>query len=514
MKLFYPFYLLVIIIFAFVFCGRTGVKSATFKASSEPYRPKFHFTPPAKWMNDPNGLVFYKGEYHLFYQYFPDSTVWGPMHWGHAVSKDMVHWEHLPIALYPDKIGLIFSGSVVIDEKNTSGFGQKGETPLVSIFTYHNLEGEKAGKIDYETQGIAFSLDNGRTWTKYADNPVIKNPGTRDFRDPKVMWYEPAKQWILTLAVANHVEFFGSKNLKDWKKQGEFGKTEGSHGGVWECPDLFPIKIEGTNTQKWILIQSLGNGAPNGGSGTQYFVGDFDGKSFKNENEAKTILWLDYGRDNYAGVTWFGAPDNRRLFLGWMSNWQYATSVPTKAWRSATTLPRELTLTNTPQGLRLMQRPVKETEALRSATVTVPLTVIKEVQSMETTSAAQEMELIFDLSKTSANDVGVVLSNTKNEKVEIGYNISSKQFYIDRTAAGKMDFSNNFAGRQYAPRQVSNTNLKMHLYIDVASVELFADDGSVAMTSIFFPNEDFNKTQLYAKNGSTQLLQGNYWNLK
>lgn len=490
----------------------------------EQHRSQFHFTPQTGWMNDPNGMVYFKNEYHLFYQHYPDSTVWGPMHWGHAVSKDLMHWEHLPIALYPDSLGYIFSGSAVVDANNTSGFGKNGEIPLVAIFTYHDMAIEKAGKIDIESQGIAYSLDKGRTWTKYTNNPVIKNPNIRDFRDPKVSWHAATKQWIMTLAVQDHVEFYASKDLKNWQKASEFGKTEGTHGGVWECPDLFPLKVDGGATEKWVLIVNINPGAPNGGSGGQYFVGTFDGKTFKNDNKTTDILWIDYGKDNYATVTWSDAPDNRRVSIGWMSNWQYAQKVPTEAWRSATTLPRELSLKTTQQGVRLFQKPVKEVEILRKEIPTqsgltggkqdISAQNISDKLTLEPISAGNEMSLTFDLSKTTAQDLGVVLSNSKGEKVLIGYEKSTNRFYIDRTEAGKGGFDKGFAGRHYAPRTATDTILKMNLHVDVASVELFADDGATVMTDIFFPNEDFNQAAIFSKNGTTQVVKGEIWRLK
>jgi fructan beta-fructosidase len=508
---------LVIILFSCLLaCSTTTTpKVATALKSNlnEPHRPQFHFTPPKMWMNDPNGMVYFKGEYHLFYQHYPEATVWGPMHWGHAVSKDLIHWEHLPIALYPDEHGLIFSGSVVIDENNTAGFNKNGETALIAIFTYHLMDGEKAQRIDFQTQGMAYSLDKGRTWTKYAQNPIIKNPGIRDFRDPKVMWHTVSKQWIMTLAVANHVEFYASKDLKNWAKTGEFGKNEGSHGGVWECPDLFPLKIEGSNTEKWVLIQSLGNGAPNGGSGTQYFIGNFDGKTFKNGNKPEDIFWLDYGRDNYAGVTWYGAPNNRRLFLGWMSNWQYATKVPTDAWRSALTSPRELALKNTEKGVRLFQKPVKEQEILRGGATTIASQNITNSIDLRANSKCNELSLTFDLAK-STGDIEIILSNSKHEHVTIGYEKVTNRFYIDRTEGGKKDFETGFAGRHYAPRTATSNVLKMNLYLDVASAELFADDGATVMTDVFFPTEDFSQISLIAKQGAAYLTEGKIWAIK
>jgi fructan beta-fructosidase len=466
----------------------------------EPHRPQFHFTPAANWMNDPNGMVYYQGEYHLFYQYYPDSTVWGPMHWGHAISKDLVHWEHLPIALYPDSLGYIFSGSCVVDHNN-SGFQTGEENPLVSIFTYHD-------KNNLQTQAIAYSNDRGRSWKKYENNPVIKNPGEKDFRDPKVFWYPELESWIMSLAVGNRIQFYRSENLKDWELASEFGANDGSHGGVWECPDLFPLKVEGSEETKWVLLVSINPGSPNGGSGTQYFIGNFDGKIFTNDNDSTLSCWIDYGRDNYAGVTWSNAPDNRTLFLGWMSNWDYAQVVPTETWRSAMTIPRELTLRNTSDGIRLISNPVKELEQLRGTKTTLDFSEAK------SHSGLMEVLLSVDLKETTATDFGIELSNSKNESLRIGFNKTTNQYYIDRTKSGKLDFSANFAGIHNAPRIGTDNTLTMQLFIDLASVELFADNGSVCITDIFFPNEDFKILKLYKNEGEVKLLSGETYELK
>ena len=310
----------------------TGTTDSTSTYYTEEHRPQFHFTPEEKWMNDPNGMVYYDGEYHLFYQYYPEDIVWGPMHWGHAVSKDMVHWEHLPIALFPDSLGYIFSGSAVIDWNNTSGLGDPDsypETPpMIAIFTHHNMAGEKAGKIDYQYQSIAYSNDKGRTWTMYSGNPVVPNPGIKDFRDPKVIWHEASQQWVMVFAAYDKVRIYISPNLKDWTFTSEFGIPGDER--LWECPDLFPMKVEETGETKWVLITSIQKDAPNGGTATGYFIGDFDGKTFT--GDYKKQYWLDYGTDNYALVTWSDIPeeDGRRLAIGWMSNWQYAQEVPTE----------------------------------------------------------------------------------------------------------------------------------------------------------------------------------------
>lgn len=482
----------------------------------EQHRPQIHFSPPANWMNDPNGMVFHKGEYHLFYQYYPNDTVWGPMHWGHAVSRDLVRWQHLPVALAPDNLGYIFSGSAVLDKGNTSGFGAKDDPPLVAMFTYHLAEGEKAGRKDFQYQGIAHSRDNGRTWTKHDKNPVIPNTeNIKDFRDTKVFWHEAEKKWVVVLAAGDHVRFYESPDLKTWRPTGTFGVGQGSHGGVWECPDLFPMKIGGET--KWVLLVSMNPGGPNGGSATQYFIGNFNGKTFKNDNSPETVLWLDHGRDNYAGVTWSNAPNKRHIFLGWMSNWDYAQKVPTEKWRSAMTLPRELTLRQTKKGTRLVQNAVKETESLRSDRFLDVRThsVEKELSLGDGKGTLIEMDLEIDLSKTTAKEFGVELTNARGESFRVGYDTQSSRFYSDRTNAGEKSFSDLFSkDKHFAVRSSQNRRLRLHLIFDVSSAEMFADGGEVAITDIYFPTEDFARAKIFSDGGKTALLRARAWKLK
>lgn len=478
----------------------------------EQHRPQYHFTPDSMWMNDPNGMVYFEGEYHLFYQHYPDDNVWGPMHWGHAVSTDLVRWEHLPIALYPDSLGLIFSGSAVVDWKNTSGFGQDDEPPLIAIFTHHLMEGEKAGRNDFQYQSIAYSTDKGRTWTKYAGNPVIPNTDKiRDFRDPKVIWDEDSEQWVMVFAAQDRVRLYGSPNLKDWTFLSEFGEKLGAHGGVWECPDLFPMTIAETGERKWVLLQSINPGSPNGGSGTQYFIGDFDGKSFIPDADfAKddTGIWLDYGRDNYAGVTWSDIPqtDGRRLFMGWMSNWDYATIVPTTRWRSATTLARTLALKNTPAGLRLLSQPVAELEQLRAKKYSVTDlklndTSINLTDRMDFSPTLSEVILEAEVAENAT--LQLELSNGKGEKYLVGYDAAQQQFFSDRQQAGKQSFSEKFAADIHtAPRMSANKKVRLHVFFDTASAELFADNGAVVITDIFFPNEPFSQLHVTTNGGA------------
>lgn len=496
--------------------------------ANEPHRPAYHFTPEKMWMNDPNGMVWYKGEYHLFYQYHPYSTVWGPMHWGHAVSRDLVHWQHLPVALYPDSLGMIFSGSAVIDWNNTSGLGDKNHPPMVAVFTQHDMAGEKAGRQDFQTQGLAYSTDRGRNWTKYAGNPVITNPGIRDFRDPKVVRDEASDQWVLVLAAGDHVKLYGSKDLRKWQYLSDFGREWGAHGGVWECPDLFPMQVEGTGEKKWVLLQSLNPGAPNGGSGTQYFIGNFDGRRFTLDpvfaaslKKTGQAFWIDYGRDNYAGVTWSDIPasDGRRIFLGWMSNWDYAQNVPTERWRSAMTLPRELSLKNTPTGLRLFTRPVRETERLRKRHVELPAQILNETLDLTPrlnfSPSTCELLLEFEQPMDGVADLAVVLSNAKGERYRVGYDCLKKEWYSDRRQAGDHAFSQAFAAQVHtAPHDPQVRTLQVHLFFDRASCELFTDDGAVALTDIFFPTQDFDRLSIETRGGAVRLVKGAVWELK
>ena len=483
------FIILVLSAIVFTSCGNDKKKTTVPNASDlyhEQHRPQIHFTPQAHWMNDPNGLVFYNGTYHLFYQYYPDSTVWGPMHWGHATSKDLIHWQHQPIALYPDSLGYIFSGSAVVDSNNTSGFGTNGKIPLVAMFTHHNPKGEKEGRNDYQNQSLAYSLDEGKTWTKYSGNPVLKNPGFKDFRDPKLSWNENEKKWMLTLAVFDHINFYSSSNLKDWIKESEFGKGVGAHGGVWECPDLFPMQCNGKKV--WVLIVNLNPGGPNGGSATQYFVGDFDGHQFK--PFATDTRWIDYGPDEYAGVTFFNT-GNRKIFLGWMSNWSYAQLVPTEKWRSAMTVPRALSMQKVGDKYFVISNPVKELEMLNQQNAKLEYF---NAQNFRLTAKAGNLNgaAQLKLSGDSISSFSITLSNSLGQQVVIGFDSSANQYFIDRKKSGKINFEKSFAAKHTAPRLSSSTNFDLTLIIDDASVELFADGGLTLMTSIFFPDENYS----------------------
>ncbi|MGG1417681.1 levanase [Bacillus subtilis] len=470
----------------------------------EDYRPQYHFTPEANWMNDPNGMVYYAGEYHLFYQYHPYGLQWGPMHWGHAVSKDLVTWEHLPVALYPDEKGTIFSGSAVVDKNNTSGFQTGKEKPLVAIYT-QDREG-------HQVQSIAYSNDKGRTWTKYAGNPVIPNPGKKDFRDPKVFWYEKEKKWVMVLAAGDRILIYTSKNLKQWTYASEFGQDQGSHGGVWECPDLFELPVDGNpNRKKWVMQVSVGNGAVSGGSGMQYFVGDFDGTHFKNENPSDKVLWTDYGRDFYAAVSWSDIPstDSRRLWLGWMSNWQYANDVPTSPWRSATSIPRELKLKTFTEGIRVVQTPVKELETIRGTskkwknlTISPASHNVLAGQSGD----AYEINAEFKVSPGSAAEFGFKVRTSENQFTKVGYDRRNAKLFVDRSESGNNTFNPTFnTGKETAPLKPVNGKVKMRIFVDRSSVEVFGNDGKQVITDIILPDRSSKGLELYAANGGVKV---------
>ncbi|KMJ59101.1 glycoside hydrolase [Bacillus sp. LL01] len=473
----------------------------------ENHRPQFHFSPKEKWMNDPNGMVFFNKEYHLFYQYHPHGTTWGPMHWGHAVSKDMIHWEELPIALYPDEHGAIFSGSAVVDWNNTTGFFE--EAPgLVAIFTHaDNYPGTERPR---QRQSLAYSKDDGRTWETYEGNPVLSDVDITDYRDPKVFWHEESNKWVMVLATGQTVTIYTSLNLKEWEFASVFGIKEGSHDGVWECPDLFQLPIDGEpGNKKWVMLVSIGDNPKfKEGSRTQYFVGDFDGTTFLNENSEEVVLWLDYGRDNYAGVSWSDIPreDGRRIYIGWMSNWRYANQLPTKEWRSAMTLPRELSLTSTAAGLRILQSPVAEIKTIRGEAESFKNLALDGNEPISyKISELTEIEVKFE--KETAESFGLSVLNSKEEKTTISYDAVKEELIVDRTGAGDNSFSESFAAIQVAPLNMDGKTINLQIFVDASSIEVFANNGRIAVTSLVFPHEKADKVNLFSKEGTANVRQ-------
>lgn len=462
-------------------------------ANKESFRPVYHHTPAYGWMNDPNGMFYKDGVYHLYFQYNPYGSVWGNMHWGHSTSTDLMHWNFEGCAIVPDAWGAIFSGSCVVDHNNTAGFG-KGA--VVAFYT--SAKATPWG--DVQSQSMAYSLDNGKTFTKYEGNPILTS-SEKDFRDPKVFWYAPGKHWVMILAVGQHMEIYSSANLKEWKKESEFGAMQGAHGGVWECPDLVEIPVEGTREKKWVLICNLNPGGPFGGSAAQYFVGSFDGKKFVNESPTQT-KWMDWGKDNYATVTWNNAPDGRCIALGWMSNWQYANNVPTRQYRSANTLARDLTLYREGQELYLKSTPSVEVKKARGEKVSISSFKVSdkhEVMLFNDGQGAYEIEMVIQ--NAGASKIGFALLNEKGEKVDMYYDLNRKLFVMDRSESGIVDFSRDFPAVTVAPVN-TDKELTLRLFVDCSSVEAFGEDGKFVMTNLVFPSVPYRKMSLESdKNG-------------
>lgn len=460
-------------------------------------RPLFHFTPPAHWINDPNGLVYHEGEYHLFYQYYPEGMVWGPMHWGHAVSRDLVTWEHLPIALYPDELGMIFSGSAVIDTENAAGFGAGA---MIAIFTHHTEQGQM--------QSIAFSTDRGRMWTKYAGNPVIPLiEGKPDIRDPKVIWHEPSQRWVMVLAVMTEVWFYTSLDLKQWTKSGVFGEGYGSHGGIWETPDLFEMPVEGEDTRVWVLTVGVQSGAPASGSGTQYFIGNFDGSAFHCADAPETVRWADYGADFYAAQSWSPPPDARRTWLAWMSNWAYAREFPATEWRGSMSLPREMLLMREGTEMVLAQRPIPQLAALRGETkrLTEPdlyasqFTIPLENNPMEITAEIRVEQPNARFGLYIGSEMGadlVVICDLAN------HNLRLRRHSPDLPGLPDLD---GFNRSHIAPLLVGEQTIRLRILIDHGSAEVFAQDGRVVFTEQLMWGSEKRDLVITLENGSSRL---------
>ena len=489
----------------------------------EPFRPQYHFTPEKNWMNDPNGMVFYEGEYHLFYQYNPAGDKWGHMSWGHAVSPDMVHWTHLPLALAEADNVMIFSGSAVVDWKNSSGFGKDGRPPLVAVYTGFRT----TDRVQF--QCIAYSNDKGRTWTKYSGNPVI-DINSMDFRDPKVQWHDATRRWIMTVSLsAQHkVRFYGSDNLKAWTLLSEFGPA-GATGGVWECPDLFELPLPGTNDKRWVLVVNMNPGSVAGGSGGQYFIGRFDGTQFVADRDSlipprpgrsasESAHWFDYGPDYYAAVSWSDVPasDGRRLWLGWMSNWEYGGDVPTSPWRSAMSIPRELGLSRTAEGIRLVQKPAREVESLRDRHFAFKSGDVSEANAWlkERHVQGDQLELMVEFAPRSSGTEGVKVLTSDTEATVIGVDRQRGRAFVDRTHSGNVTFHQKFSGVYDAPLAVHDGRVKLHLFVDASSVEVFVNDGERVFTSLVYPSAASRGVEFFGSMTSARITSLNVWTLK
>jgi fructan beta-fructosidase len=475
------------------------LKPNTPTKSIDPFRPKFHFSTENNWLNDPNGMVYYRGEYHLFYQYHPEDIIWGPMHWGHAVSRDLVKWEYLPVALHPDELGMIFSGSAVIDHQNTAGFGPEA---MVAIFTHHNPESLR------QTQSLAYSLDCGRTWTKYPHNPVLE-PTTDmpDFRDPKVFWFKNETgggHWVMCLAVGTAVHFYTSFNLIDWEMSGRFGGGYGSIAGVWETPEFFKLPVKNGSHAYWVMSVGVLEGGPGGGSGTQYFVGNFDGQKFVAHYEKEMVLWVDHGSDFYAVQSWNDVPDGRRLWLAWMNNWQYGKLIPTSNWRGLMTIPREVGLVDTQQGPRLIQSPARELQSLRGREWHFENILVEEERPFSPGVCGDGLEIMADVEVPEgmeAENFGLRIRMKDEKYTTVGYWTTRKMLYTDRFRSGEVDFHEEFGRINGAVMEPEDGRIRIHLLIDRCSIELFGNNGLVCFSELIFPGDDCLGIELYSQGG-------------
>ena len=452
---------------------------ASYGLINEPYRPLCHHTPRRGWMNDPNGMFYLDGTWHLFYQYNPYGSMWGNMHWGHSTSRDLVHWSDEGVALAPDAWGTMFSGSCVVDTEGTAGFGRGA---IIAMYT--SSRPTPFGG-DVQAQCLAFSTDGGKTFTKYEGNPVL-TAEDKDFRDPNMFWNEDIKAWNLILAVGQEMRIYSSPNLRDWKEESRFGQGYGNHDGVWECPDLFKLKSEGAKSEQWVLVCNINPGGPFGGSATKYFVGDFDGHKFTCHSAPQVTKWMDYGKDHYATVSFWGAPEGRRTVIAWMSNWQYANEVPTRQFRSGNSIARDLGLFRDGGEWYVSVKPAPEMTAARG----------KKVSRL-----TEACELVVDL-KGSAT---VTLSNAKGEQVVMTYDEKARTFAMDRTQSGNVSFSEAFPCTTVAPTHGRIKQLR--IFIDRCSVEAFDADGKMAMTNLVFPTEAY--TDVKVKGGKATV-----WELK
>ncbi|QUL58403.1 GH32 C-terminal domain-containing protein [Paenibacillus tritici] len=476
-----------------------STEPAAFPFSDDPnyytelYRPQYHLSPESGNMSDPNGMVYFEGEYHQFYQ--------NSGQWGHAVSTDLIHWQHLPVALLRDSLGEIWSGSAVVDWKDTSGFFG-GKAGLVAIFTHF--------KGGMQSQSLAYSSDKGRTWIKYEGNPVIPNPGLKDFRDPKVFWHEPSQAWVMVVSVDNRVRFYTSPDLKTWQMTSEFGADQGSHAAVWECPDLFELPVEGSKETRWVLALSIGNNSSTRGSAAQYFIGSFDGQTFKNGNEPSKVLWTDYGKDFYAAVSYSDIPqsDGRRIYAGWMSNWRYPFSMPSAPWKGNLSLPRELKLRDIPgEGLRLVQQPVQELEALRGQAVKLEPQRLEPGSNPLAGLHGTSYELDTEFTVKGEAEFGIKLRKGADQETNISYNNANSTITVDRTQSGDSSFEAGFAETVQAPLRAVNGKVRLHIYVDESTLEVFGADGETVISSILFPEATSNGLELYVKKGDVMLDQ-------
>ena len=481
-------------------------------APTESFRPQYHFSAQRHWLNDPNGLVYFQGEYHLFFQYNPFGDRWGHMSWGHAVSNDLVHWRELPVALPETADYMIFSGSVVVDSQNTSGFGASGQTPLVAVYT-----GYQRGAAGLQNQQLAYSVDRGRTWTPYAANPVL-DLGLKEFRDPKVFWHAATRQWIMVAVLADkkQVTFFASPDLKAWVHVGDFGPA-GAVDGNWECPDLFQLAVVGSSKRsRWVLKVDVFKSRLSG-SGAQYFVGDFDGHAFVAE-PGDVAHVVDQGSDFYAAASWSHLPadDGRHVWIGWMNNHAYAEDTPTSPWRGAMSVPRSLTLRQRDGRFELLQSPVLELRRLRThhrqlaAMRNIPEGAPPILEPRLNASA----EILATLRPGDAREVGLLLRSGGRQRTVVGYDTVQHRLFIDRRQSGAAGFNAGFAERRSAAFELQRGELRLHILLDRSSIEVFAGDGELVMTEQIFPDPGSLAVRAYARGGTAVVDSLESWDLR
>ena len=489
-------------------CWKDMRLSDTFSAENrEKYRPAYHHTPLYGWMNDPNGMVYHDGVWHLCYQWNPFGSKWQNMTWGHSTSRDLIHWEPQEPTLLPDGLGTIFSGSSAIDEANSAGFGKNS---IVTLFT---------SAANSQVQSLAYSNDGGYTYTTYPGNPVLTLES--EARDPNMFWNEETKQWTLILAHAldHEMLIFTSPDLKSWTLQSSFGKGLGAQDGVWECPDLFELPVTGTQEKKWVLICNINPGGPFGGSATQYFTGSFDGKTFKVDTDASGNVptkWLDYGKDHYATVSWSDTP-GRRTVIGWMSNWQYAAEVPTLQFRSANTLPREMGVFKVDDQYYVSSKPSPELDALRGK-ITHNAKRIQVGKRAHTVSLPQEndgiCEILMNVDAKRSKQLKMTLANKAQEKVTIIYDVEKETISFDRTQSGIVDFSQDFPAVTVTPTYENDGSVNLRLFIDRSSMELFEQEGRFVMTNLVFPTSPYTTLSFQAEEGNAKVNNLQIYSIK
>jgi fructan beta-fructosidase len=507
---------------------------ATGQSQPEPYRPRYHFSAPKGWINDPNGLIYYAGEYHLFYQHNPFGNVWGHMSWGHAVSKDLLHWTNLPLAIPEFTVGkattAIFSGGAVLDKGNKSGLCPAGTTDcMVAVYTGNVTEGETQTA---QYQNLAFSTDKGRTWTQYANNPVL-DIGSKEFRDPNVFWYAPQQKWVMATvkATEHRAAFYASKNLKDWTLLSHFGgsttRPAADTSRVWECPSLMPVPVlneSGKPTQqtKWVLFISAGH-PQKGYLGMQYFVGDFDGTTFTEDKQSPRLVAdnrtnvVDWGKDYYAAIPINDLPANpgatvrKPVMIGWHNDWEYANKLPTSSFKGAMSVPREISLRATPNGYVLVQNPIS-LAPLRGKPFTKTNLTLTGAVPLDFTGESYELET--DIKLGSATKVGLKLFVSNGEESVLTYDIATKRLSFDRTKSGNIGFSDRFPSVESMPVEPQNGVLKLHILVDASVVEIFANGGQQVLTDLVFPTKHEGRITLFAEGGAATVDMLRIWEIK